>query len=276
MSDQPQPAVHQRIADPAFRQAVDLMDAGNTAGLEALLNQHPELTTHREAFPDRGYFQSPSLLEFIAENPVRHGRLPANALDIARAIIANAPPPDRRSLDETLTLVASGRVVREANVQVPLIDLLCAQGADADTAIEAALGHGEFDAVEALLSNGAELTLPIAAATGRLNLAFKLLPKADSEQRHRALALSAQHGHAEITRIMLGAGEDPDRYNPPACHAHSTPLHQAALAGHESVVRTLLAHGARRDLLDTIHNAPPASWASHAGHKALAEILHGG
>ena len=64
--------------------------------------------------------------------------------------------------------------------------------------------------------------------------------------RHRALALAAQLGHVEIVRLLLDAGEDPDRYNPADSHAHTTPLHQAALAGHDAVVRLLVERGARR------------------------------
>jgi ankyrin repeat protein len=40
-----------------------------------------------------------------------------------------------------------------------------------------------------------------------------LLPSTDAEVRHRALSLAAQHGHAEIVRLLLDAGEDPNRYN---------------------------------------------------------------
>ena len=46
--------------------------------------------------------------------------------------------------------------------------------------------------------------------------------------------------------MLLNAGEDPSRYNPVGCHAHSTPLHQAALAGHIGVVRLLVQRGASR------------------------------
>jgi ankyrin repeat protein len=110
---------------------------------------------------------------------------------------------------------------------------------------------------------------------GQLEDARRLLPSADSRDRHLALALSAQFGHVEIVRLMLDSGENPDRYNPPGAHSHSTPLHQAAYAGHEAVVRLLVERGARLDVKDVIWHGTPAGWAQHAGRTELAEYLVG-
>ncbi len=85
--------------------------------------------------------------------------------------------------------------------------------------------------------------------------------------------LAAQHGHAEIVRLLLDAGEDPNRYNPDGNHAHSTPLHQAALAGHTAVVRLLVERGARLDIKDTIYQGTPLGWAIHAGQTAIETYL---
>ena len=90
-----------------------------------------------------------------------------------------------------------------------------------------------------------------------------LLPSVNAEVRHRALALAAQHGHTEIVRLLLDAGENPNRYNPEGIHAHSTPLHQAALAGHEAVVRLLIERGAWLDIQDTVWQGTPLGWAVH-------------
>jgi ankyrin repeat protein len=174
-------------------------------------------------------------------------------------------------LDSALGLVCSGCVPRQCGVQSALIDLLCAYGADADKAMAAA--YGEFEAVHALIRQGARMTLPIAAALGRIEESHSLLPDAAAEDRHRALALAAQFGHAEIVRLLLDAGEDPDRYNPVGYHAHSTPLHQAALAGHGGVVRLLVERGARLDLKDTIWQATPAGWANHGGRTEIENYL---
>jgi len=264
---------HERIEDPAFRRAVDLLDAGDADGLRAHLREHPGLARQRVRFEGGNYFGNPALLEFAAENPLRHGRLPANIVEAARVILEAGAKTDRSILESTLALVASGRVARECGAQIPLIDLLCDSGADPDNAMLPALAHGEFAAVDALLHRGAILGLTAAAATGRLAEAHRSLPAASPEERHRALALAAQHGHAEIVRLLLDAGEDPDRYNPVGCHSHSTPLHQAALNGHEEVVRLLVERGARRDLKDILHHGTPADWGRHGGHAEILECI---
>jgi ankyrin repeat protein len=85
--------------------------------------------------------------------------------------------------------------------------------------------------------------------------------------------LAAQLGQVEIVRLLLEAGEDPNRYNPQGNHGHSTPLHQAALAGHEAVVRLLVERGARLDIRDTIYNGTALGWALHADRAQIAEYL---
>jgi ankyrin repeat protein len=55
-----------------------------------------------------------------------------------------------------------------------------------------------------------------------------------------AFTLAASSGHVEIVRLLLDAGEDPNRYNPVGGHSHTMPLHQAAGAGHAEVVRLLV------------------------------------
>lgn len=262
---------HERIEDPDFRRAVDLLDAGDVAGLRDHLKRHPQLAHQRVLFEGGNYFRNPSLLEFIAENPVRHGSLPENIVDIAKVIVDAGA--EAGALKETLMLVATGSVPREYGAQRPLIDLLCDRGADPGSAIEAAALHGEMDSVRALIARGARVNLPVAAALGMTEDFRRLLPSANSHDLHLALCLAAQFGHVEIVRALLDAGEDPDRYNPPGSHSHSTPLHQAALAGHEAVVRLLAERGARLDLKDVLWHGTPAGWARHAGRTQLAQYL---
>ena len=262
---------HERIDDGDFRRAVDLLDAGDANSLRALLKQNPDLARRRVAFPGGNYFQNPALLEFVAENPVRHGTLPGNIVEVAQVILD--AHPEASAVDETLGLVSTGRVPRESRAQVPLIELLCGHGADPNRALQPAASHGEFAAVSALIHRGARMTLPVAAALGDLEEFRRLLPVSTADERHGALALAAQFGHTEIVRLLLEAGEDPNRYNPPGFHSHSTPLHQAALAGHDKVVRLLVERNARLDLKDTIWQGVPAGWAEHGGHPGLAAYL---
>jgi hypothetical protein len=268
---------HERIEDATFRRAVDLLDAGDAEGLRAHLKGHPDLARQRVTLEGGNYFRNPTLLEFVAENPIRRGTLPANIVQVAKVILDAGAKKDQSALDGALGLVCSGRVPRECRVQVPLIDLLCAYGADPNGTMSAALPHLEFEAVDALIRNGARVDLVVAAGLGRVDDFRRLLAGANDdanyENRHRALALASQLGHAEIVRLLLDAGEDPNRYNPVGNHSHSTPLHQAALAGHDDVVRLLVERGARLDAKDTMWQGTPAGWARHEGRTDIAEYL---
>ena len=262
---------HERIEDATFRRAVELLDAGDVVGLREYLKRHPNLAYQRVVFEGGNYFRNPTLLEFVAENPVRHGTLPQNAVQVAKAILDAGV--EQSALNETLMLVATGSVPRECRVQLPLIDFLCDRGADPDSAIEAAALHGELEAVNALIGRGARINLPVAAALGRIEDFRRLLPVADSRNRHLALALASQFGRVEIVRLLLDAGEDPNRYNPVGGHSHTTPLHQAAGAGYDELVRLLVERGARLDLQDILWQGTPADWARHAGRTAIEAYL---
>jgi hypothetical protein len=272
-ADKSQLPHHDRIEDPLFRHALNLLDAGDAGGLRSHLQEHPGLVHQRVVFEGGNYFRNPGLLEFVAENPVRNGKLPPNIVEVARAILEAGSKKERDIISSTLGLVCSGRVARECGVQIPLIDLLCDYGASATGALLPALVHGEFAAVDALLRRGAVLDLPTASASGRVQEVRELLPAVCPEERHAGLALAAQFGHVEIVRLLLDAGEDPNRYNPVGLHSHSTPLHQAALAGHRAVAELLLERGARKDMKDILFQGTPADWARHAGHADLAEYL---
>ncbi|HEU5403694.1 MAG TPA: ankyrin repeat domain-containing protein, partial [Terriglobales bacterium] len=137
----------------------------------------------------------------MAENPVRRGTLPSNIVEVTRIILEAGI--EQSALNETLRLVCSGRVSRQCRVQLPLIDLLCDRGADPNSAIQTALAHGEFEAVNALIDLGAQMNLPVVAALGRADDARRLIPNASTENRHQALALASQFGHVEIVRALL-------------------------------------------------------------------------
>jgi peptide-methionine (S)-S-oxide reductase len=243
-------------------------------GLRSFLADHPGLVCERALFEGTNYFRNPTLLQFVAENRIRCGKLPKNIVELAQVILDVGAREARNELDETLGLVCSGRISREFGAQIPLIGLLYGAGANPDAALEPALAHGEFEAVEELVRRGARMSLPVAAATRRSDDARRTLGGSDAGERHRALALAAQFGHVEILRLLLDAGEEPSRYNPVGFHSHSTPLHQAALAGHFEAVRLLVERGARLELRDMRYQGTPAGWASHAGHRDIEGWLN--
>ncbi len=264
-------AHHERIEDPLFRRAVDLIDSGNVPELSLLLEQNPGLIHRRVLFEGENYFRNPTLLEFVAENPVRHGVLPANIVEIATTLLRSGA--DAGARDATLQLVASGRVPRECSVQIPLIETLCANGADPNSALHAAVSHGEFEAAKALIRLGATTDLATLAALGHTKDFLDLLPSSGPEARHLAFAFAAQYGRVEILGELLKAGEYPNRYNPPGAHSHSTPLHQAALAGHFDAVRLLIESGARLDIKDLLWQGTAADWAHHGKQAQIESLL---
>ena len=241
--------------------------------MRAYLKQHPALARQRVSFEGWNYFHNPTLLEFVAENPVRHGSLPKNIVEVAKVILDAGV--EQSALNETLGLVVTGRVPRECHAQRALIDLLCDSGADANSALHGALLHGEMEAAEALIERGARIDLPAAAALGRLEDFRRLLPAAGSEERHLALAMATQVNQVEVVRALLDAGEDPNRYNPVGAHSHGTPLHHAAAGGYDELVRLLVDRGARLDLKDVLWHGTPADWARHEGKAEIEAYLRG-
>lgn len=260
-----------RIEDGPFKRAVDFLDEGDVARLRAHLTAHPELVRARVQFEGDNYFTAPTLLSFVAENPVRQGRLPSKIVEVARVIVMAGCEP--AALEETLELVASGRICREAGAQGPLLQLLCENGAAPNSALQSALAHGEFDAAERLLDLGATLDLPAAAALGRKAGLIAMLPEAAEDTLQLGLSLAALHGHAAIVTALISAGADPNRYNPQGAHSHCTPLHSAAFAGHSAAVRALVDGGAQDNIPDIHHGATARGWASHAGQAEIEAYL---
>jgi hypothetical protein len=262
---------HERIEDPVFRHAVDLIDSGDAAGLRLYLKQHPKLVRQRVVFEGMNYFHNPSLLEFIAENPIRWGRMSPHIVDVAEVILDAGT--ELTAMNDTLGLVCTGYVGKESGMMIPLIDLLCDRGADAEATLHGAALHGYPAAVEALIRRGAHVDPPVAAMLNRVEEFKRLLPGSTAAERHLSLAIAAHDGRLEIARLLLDAGEDPSRYNPVGGHSHGTPLHHAAGFGHLELVKLLVARGARTDLKDVLWHGTPLEWAQHEGRTEVEAYL---
>src|SRR5690349_13484663 len=122
------------ITDPLFREAVDAIDSGNIAALKHLLEANPSLVTDRLITPkEEGYFKDPYLLWFVADNPIRHDKLPSNIVEVAATIVRtlqkNRNDSYQHQVDYALGLVATGRIPKECGVQIPLMEFLIREGA---------------------------------------------------------------------------------------------------------------------------------------------------
>jgi ankyrin repeat protein len=230
-----------------------------------------------------------TLLHYVAANGVEgyRQRTPPNAVEIATVLLQAGADPDVLAdmyggQCTTMSMLVSSCHPANARVQAALVNTLVDFGASVEaqgdgdwtSPLRTALAFGYQDAAEALVRRGARIdTLPKAAGLGRTDEMRRLLEASSPEDRHVAFALAAQGGHVEVVRLLLDAGEDPNRYNPKGTHAHSTPLHQAAWTGHYDVVRLLVERGARLDIKDTIYGSTPLGWAQHAGREQVADYL---
>jgi len=274
-----------------FETAVEAVINGNLKRLELALRAHPELVRARSTRVT--CFDPPvhgaTLLHYLGANGVEGYRqkTPQNAVEIATLLLEAGAEVDALAgmyggQHTTLSMLVSSDPPAKAGLQLRLIETLLDFGAAIEgrgsgewtSPVTTALVFGFKDAAELLAKRGAKVaSLPAAAGLGRQSEVSRLLPTASSADRHRALALSAQLGYADIVRLLLDAGEDPNRYNPKSTHSHATPLHQAVSAGHGAVVRLLVERGARLGIRDTIYQGTPLGWAEYLGQTEIAEYL---
>jgi hypothetical protein len=274
-----------------FESAVEGVISGDVAGLALLLGEHPNLVQARSTRVT--HFDPPvhraTLLHYVAANGVEGDRqkTPSNAVEVTTMLLRAGAEVDALAdmyggRHTTMSMLVSSDHPAKAGLQVALVNTLLDFGAALEgrgsgawtSPLMTALAFGYHGAAATLVLRGARVdNIAAAAGLGRLDVARRLLATAGPEHRQRALALAAQHGHVEIVRLLLDAGEDPNRYNPKGNHGHSTPLHQAVWAGHEMVVRLLVERGARLDIEDTIYEGTPLGWAMHGGRRDIAEYL---
>ncbi len=169
-------AAADRVIDRRFEAATDAIVAGDATTLARLLAEDPQLARARSAYGHRQ-----TLLHHVSANGIewaRQWQTPANAVELARMLLAAGAEPDVAASsysgnDTALTLLVTSCHPAEARVQGALVEALVAGGAAVDgpnndsDPLWQALTWGYQDAVDALVRRGARTdNLVLAAASG--------------------------------------------------------------------------------------------------------------
>lgn len=259
------------ISDPVFQKAVEAIDSGDLPGLQQLLQTNPDFVTRRLETPDTGYFARPFLLWFVADNPIRHEKLPLNIVEITSAVIEalqkNPGNDYQYQVDYTLGLVSTGRIPKECAVQIQLMELLIQKGARVKGNVLGPIGQHNFEAAKLLLDKGADYNLATAVGLGVVDDVKKLITKATASELYVSLVVASYFGMTGMISLLLEAGADVNGHGQPedfgGFHSHATAIHQAVASGSLEAVKLLLLAGANPDATDKAYNATPLDWAMH-------------
>jgi ankyrin repeat protein len=264
---------HDGTAATEFETAAEAIVQGDEANLRALLKKNPELIRARSAREHNA-----TLLHYVSANGVENYRQksPKNAARITQILLdAGADVEAEANVYggncTALGLVATSTPPREAGVQIPVIDVLLAHGAQIEhpdlagkggDAIYACLANGCPEAAEYLADRGGRLGLIGAAGIGRLDVVQQLAADAAPPRLEMALRYAAGYGRKEIVSFLLDRGVNVDGHH----NDGQTALFYAILGDHVEVVKLLLEHGARSDIMT--ENGPvfgAALWRAHSG-----------
>jgi uncharacterized protein len=211
------------------KKLMEAIRTGDKAGLDALLSAEP------------------SLLGFTAPNGSSVMLLSAylGHPEVAEVFMRHGAKPD---VFEASALGDFETLQRLVNSDRALVNAFAADGFY-PLGLSAYFGHPAI--VEFLLKNGADVKLA-----------------ARNAQKVTALHAGASQGGAEIVKMLLEAGADPNVKQ----ERGFVPLHSVAANGNVAVVELLLKHGARADV-KADDGKTPSDMAAEGGHKGLAEML---
>ena len=215
-------------------------------------------------------------LPAFADNPIRNGRLAPNIAGVTALLIKRvmslAADSWQEQLDHALGLVTTGRIPRESGVQLKLMDLLIDAGARPGNGL-GALANGNLEAARQELQGGGELTLAAATVLDMPDNIERLFSSANRQQQLTAITAAAFYGNADMVKLLLDHGIDPNGYPEASCgfHGHGTPLHQAVSSSSLECVRLLTEAGASLKARDKIYDGTPSGWAEYLQRDAVAD-----
>jgi ankyrin repeat protein len=212
------------------KKLMEAIRAGDKAGVDALVSAEPALL--QMTAPNGS---SVTLLAVYFGHP-----------EVAEVFMRHGAKPDVFEASALGDLETVRRLV--VNGDRALVNAFAADGFY-PLGLAAYFGHPPI--VEFLLKNGADVRLA-----------------ARNAQKVTALHAGASRGGAEIVKMLLEAGADPNAKQ----ERGFVPLHSAAANGNVAVVDLLLKHGARADA-KADDGKTPADMAAEGGHKDLAGRL---
>jgi uncharacterized protein len=269
--------------DAKFHPAVEAIKVGDADQLRALVQADPTLATSRSSC------SHPTLLQCL----VLDAKDSPSQIDMARILVD-------AGADVNEPLVAAAGIDNAAAVAYLLDRGAAIDGTGGWSPLEEALYWNGSRARDLLLQRGAQIrNLRIAAGLGRTDAMRtffdadgNLRPEAGGinwpwEQRSpkfasfrqdrqgiidNALVYACMHGHLDAAAFLLDQGAQLNTI-PGGFDYSGTALHYAAFNGHRAMVEFLLARGADVGIKDTKIGQTPASWADHAKHPEIRDLL---
>ena len=274
-----------------FEQAADAIVAGDAAGLEKMLHEHPGLVRTTSTRRHQA-----TLLHYISANGIEgyRQRIPNNIVEIAELLLDSGADvnavADVYGGSTTLALVATSIHPERAGVQDALLQLLLDHGATLNTAdspagplVNICLANGRAQAAESLAQRGATLDLEGAAGLGRLDVVKSffdesgaLRPNTTSTKMERAFLWACEYGRVAVVDFLLQRGVPLQS----EANTGQTALHWAVIGGQLDTIKLLLERGASLEAKNVYGGTPlgQALWSAAHGdptidYARIAELL---